>query len=850
MDPNKRIEQLEGQVQRLTQQLQQLLADRQHAQTAEDSDAVGESPEASDSSLVSDMRQRVDRALKVKADETIESRIGAVWLSRAAVVVTMTAFALAARATFWSEAIGPLEKVLFCYALSGGFMIYGFFAQKGSDIFTHPILGCGLAGMYFTTYAAFFIDQMKIFDAPWLAIPSLLLCLLFLAGVAHWKQSQAVAGISLFLAYYTVVVSCTQQPTNLESIIYALMTCTVLAVVTLIFHAVHRWMLFTWVALITTHATYIFFFLKQPEGLQLPGNVYFWISNGFLTVCFILFSLTCIVDARKTGEYRRMVAPMSGVNSAIFLILTYWAVRDNYPAEQWMFRLAVAGLMLLFAVFAETTGPRRNYLFQIFIAKTVIMLTLALQAYLADSGEKLLVAMSVECLALAISYKRSGIVVFKVLGLLLMAITFIGCLASVKMRGVIDLWGYEVSANWFCAIGVAFFFQITAWFYEKFVRGLRPEMRVTSGQWFLADSMMDLHNASMAVIHAAAGALILLTITIMDRGGDVALPYWLGGEALVMAGLGLILFTPQTEIASVLLLAAAHVCYYVFLLIPPEGLEDFEQQNYYAVYTLLLALFTYLGAYAWERYLKRFHYDEEDWEHHVIASVPYLASTLMLTILILRQIDPIYVSPLQGALGVALLTIGLISGYNGVKASGVLALGMGTISFYLQLYNPQAPLFKHPDFLWSLILFITSFAGSERLFALLQRSERTPSKLEDRLRTALVICSALIGLLGLYAWAPGNMVVFYLLALAVVLISLGALFRESRYRWAALVLLVVCLIQAFTHFQHLSQGYQVLTFSAAAVVLLAVSWAYSRIHSKPPAKPEKTNAGKPPPPHE
>ncbi len=850
MDPDKRIEQLEDQVQRLTEQLRQLVEGQRYPQTALDHEPDHEAEDSPDSSLVSDMRQRVDRAFKVKADETIESRIGAVWLSRVAVVVTMTAFALAARATFWSEAIGPAEKVLFCCLLSGAFMAYGFFSRKGKDIFTHPILGCGLAGLYFTTYAAFFIDQMKIIHTPWLAIPPLFLCLLFLAGVAHWKKSQTIAGISLFLAYYTVALSCTQQPTSLESILYALITCTALAIVTLAFHAAHRWMLFTWAALITTHATYIFFFLKQPAGLHLEPNLYFWISNGFLTVCFILFSLTCIVDARKTGEYRRMVAPMSGVNSAIFLILTYWAVRDHYPQEQWMFRLAVAGLMLLFAIFAETTGPRRNYLFQIFIAKTVIMLTLALQAYLSDSGEKLLVAMSVECLALAISYKRSGIVVFKVLGLLLMAITFTGCLASVKMQGAVALWGYLIPANWFCAIGVVFFFQITAWFYEKFVRGLRPEMRLTSGQWFLADSMMDLHNASMAVIHAAAGALILLTITIMDRGGDPALPYWLGGEALVMAGLGLILFTPQTEIASVLLLAAAHVCYYVFLFIPPAGFETFEQQPHYALYTLLLALFTYSGAYAWEHYLKRFHYDDDDWEHHVIASVPYLASTLMLTILIARKITPIYASPLQGALGAVLLSIGLVSGYKGVKASGVLALGMGTLSFYLELYNPQAPLFKHPDFLWTLVLFLTAFAASERLFALLQQSEHTPSKLEDRLRTALVICIALIGLLGLYAWASGNLVVFYLLALAVVLISLGAIFRESRYRWAALVLLVVCLIQAFTHFQHLSQGYQVLTFSAAAAVLLAVSWAYSRIHPKPSAKPDSPPKEEPPASHE
>ena len=52
---------------------------------------------------------------------------------------------------------------------------------------------------------------------------------------------------------------------------------------------------------------------------------------------------------------------------------------------------------------------------------------------------------------------------------------------------------------------------------------------------------------------------------------------------------------------------------------------------------------------------------------------------------------------------------------------------------------------------------------------------------------------------------------------AVIMITCGALFRESRYRWSALTLFAVLIIQSFTHFQHLSQFYQVLTFSASAV---------------------------------
>lgn len=835
MDPDKRIEELEAQVRRLNAVVQEFLQNKGGERAVSKPDRSGAAREL-ESALVENMRRRVDRALGGNEEASIESRIGAVWLSRAAVVVLMTAIALAARTTFTTDAIGPLEKALIGYGMAVVFTVYGLWFGRRDDLFAQAVLGCGLAGFYFVSYAVFFIQATRIerLEAAlgsaesFVGLPLILLCLIFLAAVAHWRRSETVAGIGLFLAYYTVVVSCTQEPT-LESLAHALLTCTVLAFVTLLFHLAHRWLLFSWAALIATHATYLYFFVKQPEGLNLPDHVYFWISNGFLTICFLLFSITCILDARKTGEYRRTVAPMSGVNSAVFLVLTWFAVREQYPAEQWMFRSAAAALFLLFAVFAETTGPRRNYLFQIFIAKAVIMATLALQAYLSDSGEKLMVAMSVECLALGFSYKRSGIVIFKVLGLLLMIITFVGSLASVKMPGVVHFGPTAIPANWFCAIGVTFFFQIVAWFYERFVRRVAPEHRKTSGQWFMADSMLDLRGASMAVLHAAAGALLLLTITILQQGDNVLLPYLLAGEGLLMAALGVLLRTPQIEVAGVLLLAAAHVCFYVFLALPVPG---FEQQDRFALLTVLLALFTYMGAHAWERYLRRYRYGGADWEHHVVAALPYLAATVMLTTLMGRQLDALHVPAAQGALGMALLLAGSISGYSGVRASGVMAAGLSAVSYYVGLYNPEAPLARMPEFPLFLGLFLATLVASERLIALLEWQDKTASRLDDVLRTALVALLGIMGGLGLYEWSPKSDFLFYLLGLAVVAIILGAVFRESRYRWAALLLFVIILTWAFARFADLSPVYQVLTFGASAIVLMVVSWAYSHSHRK------------------
>lgn len=822
MNSRKRIEELEAQVQELSGLVERLLAD--HPAARENTGTQDDTPRGR--AVVQDVRQRVDRVLGGNSDDSIETRIGAVWLSRLAVVVMMTALALAARTTFATDALGPWQKAILGYGMAVAFSAYGLFFSKSKDLFAQAILGCGLAGLYFTTYAIFFISEMRLIAAPWTGILVLLSSLALLAMVAHRRRSQTVAGIGLFLAYYTVVVSCRQSP-QAETFAHALLTCTALAVVTLLFHAAHRWLLFSWAALIATYLTYILFLWRQPDGLGIAPAQYFWISNGFLAVCYVLFSLTCIMDARKTGEYRRMVAPMAGVNSFVFFGLTWFAIRQHYPDQEWIFRSVFAVALLLFAVFAETTGPRRNYLFQIFIAKTVIMITLALESYL--SGEKLLVAMAIESLALAFSYKRSGIVVFKALGLLLMATTFLGCLINIKMPGFIVLAGNEVPANWFCAGGVAFVFCFVAWFYEKFVRALRPEHRTVSGQWFLADSFLDLHSASMSIIHAAAAALILLSITILERGNDVALPYLLAGQALLMAALGLILLTPQIEVASVLLLAAAHVCYHIFLWLPVQG---FEVQTYYLAFTIMLAIFTYGGALAWERYLARYLHQESDFEHHAVAALPYLAATFLLITLIQRGLDALYIPAAQGALGMALLLLGSLTRYPGVKASGLMCLAFGGANLYWGIYDFAAPITTKPGFLLYAGLFLLTCAGAERMLALFQQRESEPSKIENVLRTVLVAAALGLGLLSLHEWCEKGLLSYYVLGLAVIAITLGAVFRESRYRWGALFLFAVLLVLTFTRFDQLADLHQVLTFGIFAVVLLIVSWAYSRSGNK------------------
>ncbi|HEO71873.1 MAG TPA: DUF2339 domain-containing protein, partial [Candidatus Hydrogenedentes bacterium] len=775
-----------------------------------------------------------------------------------------------------------------------------------------------------------------------LAAPCLMMVLGFIALVAHRRRSQTVAGVSLFLAYYAVVLSC-MHGGNAENIAYALGTCALLAVVALLFHTAHRWFVFTWVAMIATHVLYLYFFFAKPVGLAMTDKEYFWISNGFLALCWVVFSLACIVDARKRDEYRRLVAPMSGVNSAVFFCLAWIAIRHNYIESEWMFRLGIAGALLLFSILADLTGPRLNYLFQVFIAKTVIMFTLALQAYF--SGEKLMVAMALQCLGLAFSYKRARLPVFKVLGLGLLLATYIGCIYNVKSAEVFAIAGLSLQANWFCCLGVALVFAVAAWFYEHFVERLAPEQREVSGQWVMADSPVDLPSATVAMLHAGAAAIILLTVTIVDQAHHPALPYILGGEAVGMAALGFLLRTPQVEVASVLVVVAAHVTYYAFLLFGPIGTANpavFEAQPNYTEYTVLVVLFTFVGGYFWERYLRRLR-GGHPWEHHFVAAIPYLAATFMLTTLLGRVLPSLRAIVGQDGLGVLLLGIGALAGFRGVMSAGVLAIGVGTVSFYRGLYRLSEPAQYAPEFMTYVLIAAMAFAaalawerylrrrgaappwprdvlgGAPYLVATLmlvgvyaracsgvnapvayslfgaallagaslarcpgmhasgimalavggavylqglytvpqpmswheqfpivsaivlsacvagerfmKTGERLPSasrRVDATFRWLIVAVTALLAILGLSAWHRGAHLTLYWLGAGLIFLVLGALFRESRYRWAGIGLFGAAIGRAFgIDLRQFDVLYQFFSFAGLALVLLVISWAYA-----------------------
>ncbi len=773
------------------------------------------------------VREAVGRAIGGEEGESFESRVGGIWLGRIVAVLFMTLFVLGAMITVQDDTLGAIWKIGLGYAIAAGAVTYGLLRRRDENLFPQTVLGCGLAALYFTTYAAFFLQTTQLFDDPRLGIGVLAAALILVAVITHVRRSEAAAGISLFLIYYTVVLSLADSLTQ-DNIVYALVTCSVVAIIALVFHLTHRWLIFTWAALIATQITYVYFFVVRPLELDVTEDQYFWISNAFLTLIFGVFSIACVTDAHRTGEYRRTVAPMAGVNSFVYLALTWLSVRAHYPDVEWAFRFVQTAMFMVFAAYANFAGQPRNYLFQIFAAKAFIVFTLALQSYL--SHEWLLVAMSVECLGLALSYRRSRLVIFKLFGQGLLLITLAGCLLAIPSDREVEVLGYVMPARWFSSVGTAFVWCIIAWFYHHYVVKLPPERREVKGQWFLADTRLDASGWAMALLHASAAALALMAITILDLGSDPRMPFLLAGEGILMALVGLILAAPQVEVASVLLLIGSHACYHTFLVLNVPG---FENQPFFVPYALSVALLTFAGGYLWERYLRRIQGGTQ-WEHDAMASIPFMAAVLMLFTLAERRLDASITA--VGGLGLAVFMLfsGSATKLAGLRFGGVLTLSLASWSYARYLLDPALDHHGDRGVLGGLVAAMLFYATAERACLLWERKYGRYGPWADLLRSAIVVIAVMIGLLGLWRWAPERSLTLYWLGGALAAMLLGLVFWERRYRWAALIVYMGFVVgRVLLHdLSRLALIPRFLTVFALTVPGALIYWGYSEYRAR------------------
>jgi len=148
--------------------------------------------------------------------------------------------------------MGPGMKVFLLYVLCAVFLGVGAWMEGLKSGLRHlgTTLGAGgLAGLYYVTFAAHHTERLRVIENPYLAASLLLLWAGLTFGLAHWRQSQALAITAVALAYFSTAIGPVgwfSAGSNLG-----------LAILSVVLQLRHRWYVLGAISLVGVYASFL-----------------------------------------------------------------------------------------------------------------------------------------------------------------------------------------------------------------------------------------------------------------------------------------------------------------------------------------------------------------------------------------------------------------------------------------------------------------------------------------------------------------------------------------------------------------------------------------------------------------
>lgn len=589
-----------------------------------------------------------------------------------------------------------------------------------------------------------------------------------------------------------------------------LLACVLCIGATMVFYIAHRRLMFGFAAMASLYGTHWAYFADQPAALNVTDQQYFWISTTLLTGAYTLLAYLSVYECHRSPKGRRRWAIFALVNSLAFFSTTWFAIEAAQPDRVWQFRLFFAVLLTGMAVLAETPGPFRNPVFQLYVAMAVLMINMALAALLNDQWFALM--LGAECAGLAITFRKSGFILFKLINL----VVLLGALVYGSRIGA-DVSDANAMAAWMANGALAIMLLATAAIYTHGIRSRPAESRKTSGHWSFADTALDIDESKLSIIHASGATIIIVAAALFSYSESDLMPFSLAAAAVSLFALGILSRTPAIEFASILILASAQAAYGYALVMEVESSLDPMAARALAIGLTAVSI---AFAWRWDFTVRR---DETAGalEHTSGIAAPYIAAGLMMAALITETIITNFTATAQHAVAIAILIAFHYWRSGGMRIVSLTLIVTGALTFVRIHAWPSLTGEETASYWPWLLTALAAPIAAERILVYQFGSDQRPGA--DAARTVLVVTACLTGLIGLYCGAPETLRAWVWLAMAGGAAICGIAFRESRYQWSAMIALVAAAVLVATRFAEETTPSYVVPFMATATAILMMS---------------------------
>jgi hypothetical protein len=259
-----------------------------------------------------------------------EAMLGGNWANKIGVFVLVVGIALLLRYSFTQ--FGPVGRVSIGIAASLALLVSGAVIESKEryQIFARGLLGGGWAALYVTVYAMHAVDAARVIDS---AVAGAILLLAVAAGMILHSlryRSQTVTGLAYFVAFGTLAIT---DMTSLPFLALIPLAASLL-------YVAHRfaWTRMTMLGLVATYAVVV---LRGDTGAPL------WQAQTIFAVYWLLFEAYDVLHPE---------AQLLWLNAAGALGLSLLKWQHAAPDKLWMLLTAAAGAYLVNAAVRIRSG--------------------------------------------------------------------------------------------------------------------------------------------------------------------------------------------------------------------------------------------------------------------------------------------------------------------------------------------------------------------------------------------------------------------------------------------------------------------------------------------------------------
>lgn len=386
-------------------------------------------------------------------DEPLELRVGTYWMSRLGIVILLTGLVFLGNYAYHLivPALGPLGKVSLLLMAGLGLGGAGYWLERSKESlrnFGRVLCAGGAATIYYTTYAAHFVQGLRVIESPLIGGVFLLAVAGGIAWYAERKRSETIASLAVFLSYYTSAINSIAGFTLFSSLL--------LTGVAVYFLVRNNWTRLSSLSLFATYGSYAFWRFHQIE--QLGASTQAGMGLGFLTGYWLLFTAAVFLAKPATLRPAERISFLTLNNAAFFCFAAHhFAVylRGGF----WMFSLGFGGVLLGLAALAAYLDPEESTVDGAYLAQGLIAITVGFVSKF--SGPQLSMILALESAALLSCIRRRH-------GLLYEIGAYICSLGSFALA--LDTIRFGGSIIWSLGAPAAALFLFNAW-WIKYLRG-------------------------------------------------------------------------------------------------------------------------------------------------------------------------------------------------------------------------------------------------------------------------------------------------------------------------------------------------------------------------------------------